>query len=68
MKAIPTTFQGYELRSRLEARWATFLDKNALSWRYETEGFILSPMGERYLPDFYIPELGIWLEIKRLRQ
>lgn len=65
-KAIETKYCGYNFRSRLEARWAVYLDAVGLSWEYEPEGFELE--GERYLPDFLI-KLGIthqfWLEIKK---
>lgn len=68
IKAIETRYCGARFRSRLEARWAVFLDSLALPWSYEPEGFEL-PSGKRYLPDFYLPSLDLWLEIKpRLQQ
>lgn len=63
IKAIETIYKGYRFRSRLEARWAVFFDALGISWEYEMEGFELST-GERYLPDFYLPEANLWLEIK----
>ncbi|HUH58002.1 MAG TPA: hypothetical protein VL020_05770 [Pseudomonadales bacterium] len=63
IKAIQTQYKGYHFRSRLEARWAVFFDALGISWEYEMEGFELST-GERYLPDFYLPEANLWLEIK----
>jgi hypothetical protein len=62
IKAIETRYKGYLMRSRLEARWATFFDKLDIKWEYEKEGFQFD--GHFYLPDFYLPELGIWCEIK----
>jgi len=62
MKAIETTYKGYRFRSRLEARWAVFLDAMHLAWSYEPEG-IETPAG-RYLPDFWLPGLGLLLEVK----
>lgn len=65
LKAIETNYRGYKFRSRLEARWAVYLDTVGFKWEYETEGFDLE--GESYLPDFLI-NLGyhqVWLEIKR---
>jgi hypothetical protein len=71
MKAIETEYRGYRFRSRLEARWAVFLDSIDAAWEYEVEGFEL-PSG-RYLPDFFIrsPDVGsklrwqgAWLEVK----
>lgn len=64
LKAIQTIYKGYRFRSRLEARWAVFFDTLTIEWCYEPEGFILAPFGEWYLPDFYLPELGYWIEVK----
>ena len=64
LKPIPTTYAGCLFRSRLEARWAVFLDHLALEWHYEHEPFTLAPFGYQYLPDFYIPELAAWIEVK----
>lgn len=62
MKAIETQYKGYRFRSRLEARWAVFFDALALGWQYEPEGFAL-PSGH-YLPDFFLPAKGLWVEVK----
>ena len=66
IKVIETKYRGYHFRSRLEARWALFLDCMDAKWEYEKEGFVLSN-GEHYLPDFWLPELNLWLEIKGQR-
>ena len=63
IKAIETVYKGYRFRSRLEARWAVFFDSAGIKWQYEHEGFQLSS-GERYLPDFYLPELDVFAEVK----
>jgi hypothetical protein len=66
MKAIDTQYQGYNFRSRLEARWAVFFDALGLKWEYEPEGFELTD-GTRYLPDFKVqyPDGGWeWFEVK----
>lgn len=62
IKAIETSYKGYRFRSRLEARWAVFLDDLKIPWEYEREGFSL-PSGP-YLPDFWLPVQKVWLEIK----
>jgi len=62
-KAIETRYNGYRFRSRLEARWAVFLDALGVRYEYEKEGFELEDVG-RYLPDFWLPELDLWLEVK----
>ena len=73
--AIQTRYNGYHFRSRLEARWAVWLDTLGIAYTYELQGFDLD--GEAYLPDFWLPGspdrirdskpqvgAGCWLEIK----
>lgn len=60
--AIETRYAGCRFRSRLEARWAIFFDALNLAWEYEREGFDLA-VG-RYLPDFWLPTLDAWYEVK----
>jgi hypothetical protein len=62
-KAIETRYRGFRFRSRLEARWAVFMDTVGIRWTYEPEGFELGKDG-RYLPDFWLPDLRMWMEIK----
>lgn len=63
IKAIETAYNGCLFRSRLEARWAVFFDTLKIRWEYEPEGFELVN-DRRYLPDFYLPEFDLWIEIK----
>lgn len=74
-KAIQTRYKNCKFRSRLEARWAVFFDHCGVEWQYEPEGFDLSAELDNfaysqgdwdgaYLPDFYLPEFGTWVEIK----
>ncbi len=62
IKPIETKYNGFRFRSRLEARRAIFFDMIGLKYEYEVEGFEMN--GIRYLPDFYIPSLDRWFEIK----
>jgi hypothetical protein len=62
LRPIPTAYKGYRFRSRLEARWAVFLDALGVRWLYEHEGYDLD--GLWYLPDFWLPDLECWLEVK----
>ena len=62
MKAIETRYKGYRFRSRLEARWAVFFDELRVPYSYETEGWQLS--SGYYLPDFYLKDGNLWVEIK----
>jgi hypothetical protein len=69
LRAIQTHFDGYHFRSRLEARWAYFLNAMGIKYYYEREGYDLD--GECYLPDFEIPLIDIdevnqtWRESER---
>lgn len=76
MKAIQTFYKGYHFRSRTEARWAVFFAALDLKFEYEKEGFDLN--GQRYLPDFFLPNYrtvsydqgktwareSMWIEVK----
>lgn len=64
VQAIETKYAGHRFRSRLEARWAVFFDRAGVKWEYEPQGFIVG-MGKRpYLPDFWLPDLKLWVEVK----
>lgn len=63
IKPIETYWHGYRFRSRSEARWAVFMTSLGVRFEYEPEGFDLGEAG-KYLPDFWLPELDCWLEIK----
>jgi hypothetical protein len=60
--AIETHYAGCRFRSRLEARWAVFFDKMKIAWEYEPQGYRVG--GTPYLPDFWLPELRQWVEVK----
>lgn len=63
LSPIPTAYQGYLFRSRLEARWAVFFTTLAIAWEYEAEGYTL-PDGLWYLPDFWLPQVRMFAEVK----
>lgn len=63
MKVLNTKYNGYYFRSRLEARWAIFMDTLGVKYQYEPEVFDLDD-NLYYLPDFYLPELDVYIEIK----
>lgn len=56
--ARPTIYRGIRMRSRLEARFAAFLDSSGRPWRYEPTCF--ADETGQYLPDFltWIGESG----------
>lgn len=69
MKAIETNYAGCRFRSRLEARWAVFFNKLGYSWNYEPQGYVVSDRYDKqkpYLPDFWLPSLQLWVEVKGL--
>lgn len=67
IKAITTYYNGYKFRSRLEARWAVFFDAAKIRYEYEPEGFKLKN-GLCYLPDFYLPDDNMYVEVKPPRE
>lgn len=62
MNALPSYYAGVVFRSRTEARWACYFDGVGIAWEYEPEGVAL-PSGW-YLPDFWLPTLRSWAEVK----
>lgn len=62
IKAIETRYKGYRFRSRLEARWAVAFASLGIKWNYEPEGFDVC--GRLYLPDFFLPDLDLYVEVK----
>lgn len=63
IEALPTWYADTTFRSALEAGWAATLDSLSIRWQYEPETIAL-PSGANYLPDFWLPEIGTWLEVK----
>lgn len=64
--SIPTEYKGIKFRSRLESQWARWFDDHAIKWEYEPEGYELPWKGStiKYLPDFYLPEMDSFFEVK----
>lgn len=66
IKAIETSYNGLLFRSRLEARWAVFFDSAGVKYEYEPDAFMLGGIG--YVPDFYLPEYELYVEVKPARE
>jgi hypothetical protein len=49
IQAIETHYAGHRFRSRLEARWAVFLDTLDIPWQYEPQGFELAPFSPEHV-------------------
>lgn len=62
IQPIPTRYNGVLYRSRLEARWRVFFDEMCIAVEYEPEGFDMD--GVRYLPDFWLPDVRMFAEVK----
>lgn len=62
VRAIPTSYAGIQMRSKLEANTAQLFDTCDIRWQYEVEGYDLK--GIWYLPDFYLPDLAVFAEVK----
>jgi hypothetical protein len=63
IKSIETEYNGIIFRSKMEAKWAFFMDEIGIKYDYEPETFDLGE-GVYYIPDFYLPEIDGFLEIK----
>lgn len=64
IQAIDTYYAGHYFRSRLEARWACVFDNLGVRWEYEPQGYLVGENRRPYLPDFYLTDLGWWVEVK----
>lgn len=59
-----TATNGFKIRMRSgwEVKTAYYLDRGSIRWFYES---IWIDLGEsKYLPDFYLPDYGIFIEVK----
>ncbi len=58
-------YNGIKLKGSWEVMVAEWLDSNNIKWEHETKHFEYEWNGKRkYYPDFYLPELDIFLEVK----
>lgn len=60
---IETIYKGITMRSKLETKFAYFLDALGIEFLYEPRTFVLSK-GITYIPDFYLVDLDVWVEVK----
>lgn len=54
-----TDYNGIEMRSKLEAKYAELFDSLNIEWAYEAEGYKFLD-GTCYLPDFYLPYVNVF--------
>ena len=62
LPALPTIYKDTRFASRTEARWAILFDELGLEWGYEI-GKYSTGYGS-YTPDFALPDLDVWWEVK----
>jgi hypothetical protein len=62
IQAIETRYNGMRFRSRAEARWAVFFEAAGIRFEYEAQGYVVD--GRPYLPDFWLPDAKVWMEVK----
>ena len=62
IESVETLYNNITFRSRLEARWAVFWNTLGVKYEYEPNKFDFGEIG--YIPDFWLPEKGKWVEIK----
>ncbi len=55
-------YAGYEMRSNSEVMWARFMDALRVRWIYEPQ--VIDTRHGWYVPDFYLPACGMFLEVK----
>lgn len=63
IKPLPVKYRGVRFASTLEADWAATFDRYGIYWEYEPVAVEL-PDGTPYRPDFYLPALRTWCEVK----
>lgn len=55
-------YAGYEMRSHSETRWAAMMDSMGVTWIYEPQ--VVGTRHGGYMPDFFLPEVGMFIEVK----
>lgn len=63
IEAIPTTYKGIQLRSRMEAQCALLFDTLEWDWQYEPNSLMLTS-GVAYTPDFFIKNYRLVIECR----
>ncbi|MFA6134411.1 MAG: hypothetical protein WC869_10405 [Phycisphaerae bacterium] len=64
VQAIRTLYEGTCFRSQTEAAWACWFDHRGIAWEYEPQCYYLRRLSAGYLPDFRLPDLRLWAEVK----
>jgi len=59
-----TYFNGTWFDSKMEAQWAVFFTCAEIRYVYQP-GYFSKTVGGKYKPDFFLPELDLYVEVKR---
>lgn len=57
-------YKGIWFDSKWEVLVAKSLDENNVKWERPTEGLVWTDKGNKYYPDFYLPEYNVYLDPK----
>lgn len=61
-------FISHELQMSFRSTWeielAELMTELGITWVYEPERFFFRREKESYLPDFYLPDYNVWIEVK----
>ena len=55
---------GIAFRSTWEIELAELMTELGIEWQYEPQRVYFREEHESYLPDFYLPEYNVWIEVK----
>lgn len=56
-------YNSIRMKSSWEVKFAQLCDENNIEWQYEPKTFKIQD-GQRYTPDFFLPKLDLWVEVK----
>ena len=68
IKSVRTEYGDNFYRSKLEANWARYFDRNCIEHEHKYESTQFDLGRHKYTPDFCFPGFGLWVEIKPFRQ
>lgn len=57
-------YKGLYFDSKWEVRVAKSLDENGIRWEQPKAGFVWNYHGNRYYPDFFLPDFDVYLDPK----
>jgi len=61
---IETNYNGVRYKSKIESQIAMFLDRMEVQHQYEPENILFPKTGRHFMPDFFCPDINLWIEVK----